>query len=154
MAAINFTTIKNTNQETIIKFQGGAADTGTITISGLTAGSQARNSDTPTVNIVKLHASGLLTSGLTITRNSVAIVNCAPEHSPMLDYTAFAGISDGVNNTYDLAFTISGAATTGYIVLRKILGWSTKVEYATYGAYEDVSRVGASTTLVGSPDKA
>jgi hypothetical protein len=155
MAAINFTTIKNTNQETIIKFQGGATDTGTITINTLAAGSQALTSGgTPTVNIVKFAASGLLTSNVTVTRNSVAVINAAAEHCPMLDYTAFAGISDGVNNTYDLAFTIAGAAATGYIVLRKITGWTTKVEYATYGAYEDVSRVGASTTLVGSPDKA
>jgi hypothetical protein len=143
MAAINFTTLKNTDQETIIKFQGGAADTGTITIAGLTSSTQARNIATPTVNIVKLHASGLLTSGLVITRNSVAVVNCAPEHSPMLDYTSFAGISDSVNNTYDLAFTISGAATTGYIVLRKIAGWSLKVETAAFGIYDSTSTVGS-----------
>ena len=54
MAAINFTTIKNTNNETVIKFQGAATDTGTITIANLTAGTQALVSGgTPTVNVVK-----------------------------------------------------------------------------------------------------
>jgi hypothetical protein len=39
------------------------------------------------------------------------------------------------------------------LVLRKISGWDTKVEETTYGAYDDRTRVGASTTLDGSPDK-
>jgi hypothetical protein len=57
MAAVRLTTIRNTNQETIIKYEGGPADTfGTIDISTLAASTQARNSDTPTVNIVKFIA--------------------------------------------------------------------------------------------------
>ena len=64
------------------------------------------------------------------------------------------GISDNTNNTYDIVVTNDAAkAVTGYLVLRKIAGWDTKVEYATYGAYDDSTRVGASTTLSGSPDK-
>jgi hypothetical protein len=62
-----------------------------------------------------------------------------------------------INNdaTYDIVVT-NGAAkdVSGFLVLRKTAGWSTKVETATYGAYDDVTRVGASTTLDGSPDKA
>ena len=38
-----------------------------------------------------------------------------------------------------------------YITLRKIQGWSTKVEYASYGAYDDESKVGA-LNIPGSPD--
>jgi hypothetical protein len=143
MAAMTYTTIKNTNQETIIKFQGAATDTGAITIANLTASTQARNADAPVVNIVKFAASGLLTSNVTVTRNSVAVINAAAEHCPMLDYTAFAGISDGVNNTHDITITITGAAATGYIVLRKIAGWSTKVETAAYGIYDNQSVVGS-----------
>jgi thioredoxin reductase (NADPH) len=32
-------------------------------------------------------------------------------------------------------------------------GWATKVEESTYGSYDDPTRVGASTTISGSPDK-
>jgi hypothetical protein len=152
MAAINFTTIKNTNNETVIKFQGAATDTGTITIANLTAGTQARNTDAPVVNITKFFCMGLLTSGVSVTRNSVVSMVAAPENAPMFDFTQ-NGFVDSVNNTYDLAFTITGANTVGYIVLHKIAGWDTKVEYATYGAYDDITRVGASTTMSGSPDK-
>lgn len=153
MAAINFTTLKNTNNETVIKFQGAATDTGTITIANLTAGTQALVSGgTPTVNITKFFCTGLLSSGVSVSRNSVVNLVAAPENAPMFDFTA-NGWVDSVNNTYDIAFTITGANAVGYIVLHKVAGWESKVEYATYGAYDDQTRVGASTTMSGSPDK-
>ena len=143
MAAVRTTIIRNTNQETIIKYEGSSADTvATIDISTLTATSQARNADTPAVNIVKFVASGLLTSGVTIARNSVVILAAAPETAPVLDLTQ-NGISDNIQNTQNITITCAGAASTGYLVLRKVAGWSTKVEYATYGAYDNVTAVGS-----------
>ena len=38
----------------------------------------------------------------------------------------------------------------GYITLRKIAGWNTKVETVVYGAYDDETTVGA-RTISGSP---
>ena len=154
MAVIRTTIIKNTNQETVIKFEGSSADTAaTIALTDLTASTQALTAGgTPTVNIVKLIATGLLTSGVTITRNSVVVVACAPENAPIINLTQ-DGISDTVGNTSSIVITLAGAASVGYLVVRKVLGWDTKVEPATYGSYDDVSRVGASTTITGSPDK-
>ena len=153
MAATRTTIIRNTNLETIIKYEGSSTDTAaTIDISTLAASTQARNSDTPTVNIVKFMCSGLLTAGVQIVRNGVNIVSAAPENAPVLDLTQ-NGISDNVQNTSNIVITTTGAASTGYLVLRKIAGWSTKVEPEQYGSYDDVSRVGASTTVGGSPDK-
>jgi hypothetical protein len=153
MAATRTTIIRNTNQETIIKYEGSSTDTAaTIDISTLAATTQARNSDTPTVNIVKFTCSGLLTSGVQIVRNGVSILAASPENAPILDLTQ-NGITDSVQNTQNIVITTTGAASTGYLVLRKIAGWDTKVEYATYGAYDDQTRVGASTTMSGSPDK-
>ena len=64
------------------------------------------------------------------------------------------GFVDTTNNTYDIVVTNEAAKpVTGYLVLRKVAGWATKVETATYGAYDDETRVGASTTISGSPDK-
>jgi len=153
MAATRTTIIRNTNLETIIKFEGSSTDTAaTIDISTLAAATQARNSDTPTVNIVKFIATGLLTSGVQIVRNGVNVLSAAPENAPVIDLTQ-NHISDNIQNTSNIVITTTGAATTGYLVLRKVAGWSTKVEDATYGAYDDVTRVGASTTASGSPDK-
>lgn len=151
--AVLFTTVKNTNLETVIHFDTVAAESGTITIANLAASTQARNSDTPAVNIVKFFCTGQLTSAIRIVRNGKNIIACAPENAPILDLNT-NGISDNINNTYDIVVTNEVAKpVTGYIVLRKVAGWSTKVETATYGAYDDETRVGASTTQSGSPDK-
>jgi hypothetical protein len=153
MAATRTTIIRNTNLETIIKFEGSSTDTAaTIDISTLAATTQARNSDTPTVNIVKFIATGLLTSGVQIVRNGVSVLAAAPENAPLIDLTQ-NNISDSIQNTSNIVITTTGAASTGYLVLRKIAGWNTEVETATYGAYDDETRVGASTTMSGSPDK-
>ena len=151
--AMTITTLKNTNQETVIHFASSAAESGTITIANLTASSQARNSDTPTVNIVKWHISGELASKVTVSRNSKLVIACAPENAPYAELNAW-GIPLTNDNTFDIVIA-NGAAkdVTGILILRKVAGWSTKVEDATYGAYDDPTRVGASTTLTGSPDK-
>jgi hypothetical protein len=148
-----FTTLKNTNQESVIHFASSAAESGTITIANLTATSQARNAATPTVNIVKWQITGELASKVSVVRNSKNVIVCAPENAPYAELNAW-GIPLTNDNTSDIVVT-NGAAkdVTGILVLRKVAGWSTKVEDATYGAYDDPTRVGASTTLSGSPDK-
>lgn len=152
--AVLFTTVKNTNQETIIHFDTVLAESGTIALNSLGASTQALTSGgTPTVNIVKFFCTGQLTAGLRIVRNGKNIIACAPENAPMLDLNS-NGISDNTHNTYDIVVTNDVAKpVTGYLVLRKVSGWDTKVETATLGAYDDVTRVGASTTISGSPDK-
>jgi len=151
--AMTITTLKNTNQETVIHFTSSLAESGTITIANLAASTQARNAATPTVNIVKYTIAGELGSKVSIIRNSKIVIVVAPENAPYSEFNAW-GIPVTNDNTSDIVIT-NGAAkdVSGFIVLRKVAGWSTKVEDATYGAYDDPTRVGASTTLSGSPDK-
>lgn len=153
--AVLFTTVRNTNQETIIHFDTVAAESGTITIANLTASTQALTSGgTPTVNIVRFVATGEDGASLIVSRNGKNIIACAPENAPVLDLTSM-GISDGINNTHNITITNGAAkAVTGYITLRKVSGWDNKVENATYGSYDDATRVGARTDVSGSPDNA
>ncbi len=150
---MTITTLKNTNQETVIHFASSLAESGTITIANLTASTQARNAETPAVNIVKWQVTGELASKVNILRNSKIVIASAPENAPYAELNAW-GIPLTNDNTSDIVIT-NGAAkdVTGILVLRKVAGWATKVEDATYGAYDDPTRVGASTTLSGSPDK-
>jgi hypothetical protein len=152
--AVIFTTVKNTNQEVIVHFDTVAAEAGTLALNTLGASTQALTSGgTPTVNIVKFLSTGADGAGLRIVRAGKNIISCAPENAPLLDLNSI-GISDSTNNTADIVVTNDVAKpVTGYLVLRKISGWDTKVEETTYGAYDDRTRVGASTTLDGSPDK-
>jgi len=140
---MTITTLKNTNQETVIHFASSAAESGTVTIANLTASTQARNSDAPAVNIIKWSISGELASKVTINRNSKIVIACAPENAPYAELNAW-GIPLTLDNTFDIVIT-NGAAkdVTGLLVLRKVAGWSTKVEHATFGAYDNPAVVGS-----------
>ena len=152
--AMTITTVKNTNQETVIHFASSAAETGTIALNTLAAATQALTAGgTPTVDIVKFVCSGELGSKVTITRNGNTIIVTSPENDIQVEFNAL-GIPVNNSNTSDIVINNGVAkAVTGWLVLRKQSGWSTKVEEATYGSYDDTTRVGASTTVGGSPDK-
>jgi hypothetical protein len=141
--AMTITTLKNTNQETVIHFASSLAESGTITIANLTAGTQARNADTPAVNIVKWQVTGELASKVNIVRNSKNVISCAPENAPYAELNAW-GIPLSNDNTFDIVITNAAAKDiTGILVLRKVTGWSTKVEDATFGAYDNPAVVGS-----------
>jgi len=64
------------------------------------------------------------------------------------DYRDF---SDLVYANQDIRMIFDGP---GHCIIRlRKEGWTPKVENATYGSYDDPTRVGASTTLSGSPDR-
>ena len=137
------TTLKNTNQETVIHFASTAMESGTITIANLTASTQARNADTPVVDIVKYHITGELGSHVRIQRNSKTVISCSPENAPYAEFNAW-GIPLNNDNTFDIVVDNHTAKdTTGILVLRKKDGWSTKVETATYGSHDDETAVGS-----------
>jgi len=105
------------------------------------------------VNIVRFVTTGVDGSAVIVSRNGKNIIACAPENAPFLDLPSM-GISDNTNNDQDIviAQTVANKPISGYITLRKIAGWDTKVENATYGAYDDPTKVGARTDVSGSPD--
>jgi hypothetical protein len=137
----------------VIHFTSSASESGTVTIANLSASTQVRNSDSPTVNIVKYHITGELGSKVLVARNSKIVLAVAPENAPNSEFNAL-GFSVTNDNTFDIVITNVGVKdVSGFLVLRKLAGWDSKVENATYGAYDDPTRVGASTTVSGSPDK-
>jgi hypothetical protein len=152
--AVTKTILKNTNNETIVKVAGTAASATIDLQTDCLASSQALAGATQTVNIVGFQFTGLASSTITIARNSTNITTIAAEGHDSIEFAAGNGFSDTIENTSDIVVTIAGAEAQVYLTLRKVGGYATKVETATYGAYDDESRVGASTTLSGSPDKA
>jgi hypothetical protein len=66
------------------------------------------------------------------------------------DYS-HSGIADRVYANKDIRLAFDGP---GHCIIRlRKEGWTPKVENSTYGAYDDPTRVGASTTMSGSPDR-
>ena len=151
--AVRKVILKNTNQESIVKIAGTAASA-TIDLSAdLVATSQALSGDTQTVNIVGVKWNGLSGSSVTIARNSINILTLPGDAPHDIDMAAGSGFVDSEQNTSDIVVTIAGAEAQCYLILRKVGGYATKVETPVYGAYDDETRVGASTSLSGSPDK-
>jgi hypothetical protein len=147
------TVLKNVNQEAVVKVAGTAA-AATIDLStDLVASTQALDGETQTVNIVGLVWTGATDGIITITRNNVVIATLQANAAGALEFGGQQMIPETINNTSDVVVTISGAQAECWVRLRKVSGYATKVEYATYGAYDDESRVGASTSISGSPDK-
>jgi hypothetical protein len=144
MAAARKTVLKNTNQETVIKIAGGAGDTATIDLSvDLLASSQALDGATQTVNIAGYKWHGLSGSSITLTRNSVAIATIPADAPHDMDMAEGGGFVDTEENTSDIVVTIGGAAAQLYLKVRKVGGYATKVETATYGAFDDTTAVGS-----------
>jgi len=140
--AVTKTIIKNTNQETIIKV-GGTAGSATISLAtDCLASTQALDGATQTVDIVTVQTNGLLNSGITVVRNSVAVMAFAPENSATFNFEG-NGLRDTVQNTKDLVVTISGAEAHIYLTLRKVGGYATKVETAEFGSYDNPAVVGS-----------
>jgi len=147
------TILKNTNNETIVKIAGTSASATIDLQTDCLASTQALDGATQTVNIVGFQFTGLASSTITIARNSTNITTVSAEGHDDVEFAAGYGFADTIENTSDIVVTIGGAEAQIYLTLRKVGGYATKVEEAVYGAYDDRTRVGASTTLSGSPDK-
>ena len=141
--AVTKTILRNTNLETVVQV-GGTSGSATITLnSDLVASSQALTAGgTPTVNITGYMVSGLLTSAITVTRNSVNQMTFAPENSGTFDFQG-QGFAQTQNNTSDIAVTIGGVEGHVIIKIRKVSGYKPKVETATFGGGDNPAVAGS-----------
>ena len=144
--------LKNTAQEVVVKVAGTAGSDTISLATDILAPTQELDGGTQTVNIVGIAWMGAVGSSIQITRNSTVVMTMGSEAAALFDFTGQGMVPDTTENTSDLTVTITGTQAECWIRLRKVSGYKTKVEYATYGSYEDESRVGASTTINGSPD--
>ena len=151
--AVTKTIMKTTHQDAIVKVAGTAGSaTISLSLDLLPASGQQLDGATQTVEIVGAIVTGLLSSAITVARNGVNILTFAGENSSTFDFQGH-GFRDNIQATSDIVVTIAGAEAQLYLKLRKVGGYANQVENSTYGAYDDPTRVGASTTQSGSPDK-
>lgn len=151
--AVTKTILKNVNQETVVKVAGVGGEVAIDLSTDLVASTQVVEGDNQTVNIVGLVWTGAANGIITITRNNVIVTTLQANAAGALDFAGQQMIPETTNNTSDIVVAISEAQAECWLRVRKVSGYATKVETATYGAYDDETRVGASTTLSGSPDR-
>ena len=106
----------------------------------------------PRVNLIAIHWTGSLNSTAVISRGADAVMHLQANAASSLMFQD-QDFTDNVNNTEDIQVACTGDMQI-YFVLRKASGYISKVEDSVYGSYDDPTRVGASTTLSGSPDRA
>jgi hypothetical protein len=141
--AVVKTVLKNTNQESVVKVAGTAA-AATITLAtDLLASTQALDGETQTANIVGVTWTGGTNGIISIARNSVVVMTLQANAAGSLEFGGQNMIPDTIGSTSDIVVTISGAQAECWLRLRKVSGYATKVETATYGAYDDVTAVGS-----------
>lgn len=154
--------LRLTHQEAVVKVWGPTGTSETIDISDLEAvGQELIPEGFPKVNIVGVTWTGHPSAIITITRNVVIEETPTPTRVLTLPCTGANSIefggqelpSESTGNASNITVAITGEAGEIYLKLRKIDGYRTQVENATYGAYDDPTRFGASTTMSGSPDK-
>jgi hypothetical protein len=151
--AVTKTILKNVNQESVIKVAGTAAAATIDLQTDIVAPTQVIDGATQTVNIIGVVWTGAADGIVEISRGGTIITTLQANAAGALEFGGQAMIPETINNTSDIVVTISGAQAECWIRVRKVSGYKTKVEYATYGAYDDESRVGANTSTSGSPDK-
>jgi hypothetical protein len=144
--------LKNVAQEAVVKVSG-TNETATITLAtDLLSVGQALDGATQSVVIAGVTWTGAIGGVVTITRDSVVVMTLQANAAGFLDFSGQCMIPDNTGATSDLAVAVSGAQAECWLRLRKVGGYKTMVENATYGSYDDPTRVGASTTINGSPD--
>lgn len=144
--------LKNTEVESIVKVAGTAAAT-TITLDvDLLSSTQVLDGTNQTAAISGLQWSGASNGIIEISRNSVVIATLQANAAGALEMGGQSMIPDATEKQSDIVVTISGAQAEVWIKFKKLTGYTSKVETSIYGQYDDPTRVGASTTVQGSPD--
>lgn len=150
--AVAKTVLKKVHQEAIVKVAGTDASA-TIDLSAdLVATGQTLDGSTQKVSIVGATWTGASDGIITIARNSVTVMTLQANAAGSLYFDGQTMIPDNTEEASDIVVTISGAQAECWLKLRKVSGYKTMVEPEQYGSYDDPTRVGASTTLSGSPD--
>lgn len=152
MSAIHI--LKNTTQRAVIKvYNDSGASTQNITLASL-LGSNETNVGTYKAHIRALYWGIKNSTDITVGRYNGSALEGETYLSGSGEVEYFgAGFSDSSYETYDLQVIFGGAGSV-IIDVAKVSGYVSRVEDATYGAYDDPTRIGASTTMSGSPDKA
>lgn len=141
--AVVKTVLKKTHQEAVVKVAGTAAASTISLANDLLPSAQALTSGgTPTVNIIGAHWTGAPTSTITVVRGGVTVLSITADQPTNFDFEGL-GFVDTVGNTSDIVVTIAGGEAAVYLQLRKTDGYSSKVETAQFGIYDDVTAVGS-----------
>lgn len=149
--AVTKTLMKLTERDAVVKVAGSAGSTTVQLTTELKCDNEFIDG-TPRVSICGVQWTGSTDSAITIVRNGVKIMTLNCGASGALEMNGQMMIPDDIEADANITVNITGDAAELWMRLRKISGYTSGYEAAVYGQYDDPARLGASTTMQGSPD--
>lgn len=134
------TILKKTPQKVAVKIHGSGV-TETITLATDLLHASEVVDGTPTVNVVGIHWTGAADGVATITRNDVRIATLLGATGGELLF-ADAEFVDTVENTSNIAVATTNQMEV-WLLLRKQSGYTSKIETAEFGSYDNPAVVGS-----------
>lgn len=150
--AVVKTVLKLSERDAVVKVAG---DAGSQTIdlrTDLKRSNEFVNGQTQRVAISGVQWTGTIDAVVTVVRNDVTIMTLNCGASGSLEMQGQMMIPDDIQDDKDIVITITGTAAECWLRLKKTDGYTSGSESSVYGQYDDPNRVGASTTVQGSPD--
>jgi hypothetical protein len=136
------TILRKTESKVAVKLYGsGLNETITLNSDCLATTEALTVGGTPTVNILSMHWSGAADAIATITRGATVIATLQANSTGELVFLD-AEFSDSVNNTNDIVVTSTGIMQV-WLLLRKVTGYSSKIETSVFSVYDNTNAVGS-----------
>jgi len=134
--------LKKTESKVAVKLYGTTLnETVSLNVDCL-AGTEALTvGGTPAVNILGMHWSGAADAVATITRGGVVIATLQANSTGELLFLD-TDFSDTVGNTSDIVVTSTGLMQV-WLLLRKVAGYSSKIETSQFSVYDNANAVGS-----------
>ena len=135
------TILKKTESKVAVKLYGTSLNETVALATDCLASTEALTvGGTPTVNILAMHWSGGADAEATITRGDVVIATLRAESANTLRFQD-SDFTDTIGNTSDIVVTSTGLMQV-WLLLRKVTGYSSKIETAQFSVYDDITKVG------------
>lgn len=151
--AVTKTVLMLTEVNAVVKVAGTGAAATIDLQTDLLRSNEALDGATQKVDISGVQWTGAADGVITITRGTETIMTLQANAAGALEMNGQMMMSDPIENDKDVVVTISGAQAECWLRLHKVSGYKSMVEDGVYGHYDDPTRIGASTTKSGSPDK-
>lgn len=137
--------LKNSERDCCVKVSGPAGTVETITLGAdlLTDREILTPDEVQRVNIIGLTWTGVLDSMSQVKRNGVVITSMQANTTGQFDFEGQGMTPDSSENDGDLVVEITGGQSECWIRLRKVSGYTSKIETAIFGQYDDPNAVGS-----------
>ena len=147
------TVLMLTDANAVVKVAGSGAAAIIDLQTDLLKSNEVLDGATQKVDISGFQWTGDSAGVITIARDGTTIATLLASAAGALEMNGQMMMPDPIQNDKDITVTISGGQAECWIRLHKVSGYASKVEPGLYGSYDDPTRIGASTTISGSPHK-